>query len=139
MVGYVLKSDASGPIAGAEVYVNDKKAATTGADGSYTLDKLHIGNYKLTATVAGFRFNDLHTKITPNAKKLPDLVPHAHKVCGHIVSDQSQTITFTKIGSTTFLKTMSDAKNGSFCEYLTRGKYDVQVVVDSDNKQKGLQ
>lgn len=138
-MGFVLKTETSGPIPNADIYLDGKKIAKSNKDGSYKLEKLHIGTYKLKAEADRYKFNEITTNITPNSKKLPDLVPNSFKICGSITSDQSQTITFTKVGSTTFLTTNSNANNGSFCEYLSPGKYDVQVVVNSSNKQKGLQ
>lgn len=63
----------------------------------------------------------------------------AYQICGSVVSDKSQTITFSQIGSTKVVTTLSDMNSGQFCEYLTPGKYHVQVVVDSADSQKGMQ
>lgn len=71
-------------------------------------------------------------------QQLPDILPSAFKVCGSVTSDHKQTVTFSKIGSTIFVQT-DTAQDGSFCQYLSPGKYDVQVVVNPEDTQKGLQ
>lgn len=136
--GRVLNSVSGIPLRNVKVFLNGKEVAQTNSDGIYNLEKIQAGSYTLKPVAAGLVFDEVTLKISPNSKQLPDLVPSAYEVCGTVISDKSQTVTFTKIGSTKFLTTLSDANSGKFCEFLTPGKYQVQVVVDS-GVHKGLQ
>ncbi|KAJ3639563.1 hypothetical protein Zmor_002915 [Zophobas morio] len=136
--GRVLKSLNGKPLAHAKIYLNGKHITQTNNDGGYKLEKLKAGTYTLQAAAEGFLFKEVAVKMNPNSK-IPDLMPMAYQICGSVVSDKSQTITFSQIGSTKVVTTLSDMNSGQFCEYLTPGKYHVQVVVDSADSQKGMQ
>ncbi|KAJ8945589.1 hypothetical protein NQ314_009109 [Rhamnusium bicolor] len=83
-------------------------------------------------------FEEIIVRINPSLQELPDILPSAFKVCGEVTSDHSQIVTFSKVGSTKYVQTET-FQDGSFCQYLSPGKYEVQVVVSNEDKQKGLQ
>jgi hypothetical protein len=76
--------------------------------------------------------------MNPNSE-IPDLFPKSYRICGTVVSDKSQTVTFSQVGQTKIVTTVSDMNSGRFCEFLSPGKYHVQVVVDIADSKKGLQ
>lgn len=66
-------------------------------------------------------------------------MPSAFKVCGAVTSEESQVVTFTKLDSDNLVQTTTSPKDGTFCLYLSPGKYEVRVIVSDEQKQKGLQ
>lgn len=84
-------------------------------------------------------FDETNIHIDPSLNELPAIFPSAFKICGTVTSDHPQKVTFSKIGSTKLIQTLSSATDGSFCEFLALGKYEVQVVVSDAEKEKGLQ
>jgi hypothetical protein len=90
------------------------------------------------AILDGFLFKEVAIKMNPNSE-IPDLFPKSYRICGTVVSDKSQTVTFSQVGQTKIVTTVSDMNSGRFCEFLSPGKYHVQVVVDIADSKKGLQ
>ncbi|XP_015834614.2 BOS complex subunit NOMO1 [Tribolium castaneum] len=136
--GRVLKSSNGKPLPKARVFLNGKEVTQTDSNGVYKLQRLKAGTYNLHVIADNFLFKEVAVKMNPNSR-IPDLVPTSYQVCGSVVSDKSQSVTFAQIGSTKVITTLSDMNSGQFCEYLSPGKYQVQVVVDSADSQKGMQ
>lgn len=95
-------------LVGAKVYLNDKQVAITGEGGSYNLENIKTGMYRLTAesgTLANslltslklifkipvtsseiekMAFDRLNVRISPTTPSLPDIVASSYRVCGQI-------------------------------------------------------
>ncbi|KAJ8968511.1 hypothetical protein NQ317_016159 [Molorchus minor] len=136
--GRVIKSK-NMPIPNAKVFLNGQEIIKTDSNGAYRLEKIKTGTYKLRAEADDVIFEETIVRINPSLQELPDLLPSAFRVCGEVASDNSQIITFSKVGSTSFIQTETSPIDGIFCQFLSPGKYDVQVVVSEEDKQKGLQ
>ncbi|KAJ8983444.1 hypothetical protein NQ317_013207 [Molorchus minor] len=136
--GRVIKSK-NMPIPNAKVFLNGQEIIKTDSNGAYRLEKIKTGTYKLRAEADDVIFEETIVRINPSLQELPDLLPSAFRVCGEVASDNSQIITFSKVGTTSFIQTETSPIDGIFCQFLSPGKYDVQVVVSEEDKQKGLQ
>ncbi|KAG5882400.1 hypothetical protein JTB14_008975 [Gonioctena quinquepunctata] len=136
--GRVLRSR-NVPMANVKVFLNSQEIARTDANGSYKLEKMKAGTYKLRAEADDLIFEEIFVRMNPSMSELPDILPSAFKVCGVVTSDHSQTVTCSKVGTTEFVQIETSASDGMFCHYLTPGKYEVQVVVNEEDRQKGLQ
>lgn len=87
-------------------------------------------------------FKELQVKISPTSPELPVLVPSKWKVCGKVsikgvlnhrqVAVQSTDQSFNE-------KIDTNPSTGEFCLFLAPGKYLMSVVVDDEEKAKGLQ
>lgn len=136
--GKVLRSD-NIAVTNARISLNGQELTKTDSKGVYTLEKVKAGTYKIKATAENLLFDEVSVSIDPSIPELPDILPSAYKVCGTVTTDHSQKITFAKVGSTKVVQTESSPKDGTFCEFLSPGKYEVKVVVSDKNKEKGLQ
>ncbi|XP_056645708.1 BOS complex subunit NOMO1 [Diorhabda sublineata] len=136
--GKVLRSkDAA--LANVRISLNDQELTKTDSKGVYILEKVKAGTHKIKATAENYLFDEVSVSIDPSIPELPDILPSAYKVCGTVTSDHSQTIIFAKSGSATFIQSESSPINGTFCEFLSPGTYEIRVVVSDKNKEKGLQ
>lgn len=139
----------------AKIFLNGKQITETDSNGFYQLQRLKAGTYNLNVFAGtilfirfiinsnncfsdNFLFKEVSVKLNPNSK-IPDLLPTSYKVCGTVISDKSQSVTFSQVGGTTVITTLSDSNSGQFCEYINPGKYQVQVVVDNADSEKGMQ
>uniref|UniRef100_V5G516 Nodal modulator 3 n=1 Tax=Anoplophora glabripennis TaxID=217634 RepID=V5G516_ANOGL len=127
------------PVANAKIFLNGQEIMKTDANGRYKLKKIKAGTYKLRAQADDLIFEEILVRVNPSLQELPDILPSAFKVCGEVASDHSQIVTFSKVGSTQFIQTETSPHDGSFCQYLSPGQYQVQVLVSDEDKQKGLQ
>ncbi|CAH0562230.1 unnamed protein product [Brassicogethes aeneus] len=135
--GFVYKSENQKPIVNARVLLNNREVARTDKNGYYKLENIQANTYKLRAESDGFIFAEKTLNINPNLDKLPNIIPSSYRVCGKVLSDEIQTIKFSKIGSSV-IQTSTD-QTGKFCEFLPSGKYEVEVNVNNADQQKGLQ
>lgn len=83
------------------------------------------------------QFIERTLNIDPSLTTLPDLVPSAFKVCGKVISDKPQRVTFSQIGSTNLIQTVTNEQE--FCQYLAPGRYEISVQVSDEDRLKGLQ
>lgn len=65
--------------------------------------------------------------------------PLSYLLCGIVLSETTQTVTITRLGSTEHNTVNTKASTGKFCEYLRPGKYSLQVMVNEEEKQEGIQ
>ncbi|CRK90119.1 CLUMA_CG003837, isoform A [Clunio marinus] len=122
-------------IKAASVKLNGKQIATTDAKGFYTLKNIKEGTYTIQVSAEDLQFQDHTVKISMSNPNVPDIHVSGFKVCGKVMSEQSFMVAIRKIGSTFFVRTKSDPKDGgSFCEFLGNGKYSLEVLIDEDDK-----
>nr|CAI5861761.1 unnamed protein product [Callosobruchus analis] len=137
--GKVLKSRGK-PVPNAKIFVNGQEVTKTDNKGAYKLEKMKAGTYKIKVEADDLTFDEKIVRLNPSHQELPDMLPSAFKVCGMVTSGQSQTVTFTRSGSSTVaVQAQSSTQDGGFCQFLAPGQYEVQVVVGQDESQKGLQ
>lgn len=137
--GRVLSSQQGKPLEGAVVFVDDQEVARTKKDGSFTLEGIKTGNYVLHVKADDMEFDKTEIKINLNTLKLSDIFPTSYKVCGEVVSDKPQVVKITKLGTKEEIEVTVVADNAFFCQYLTLGKYQIQVLVDEEDASKGVQ
>lgn len=58
---------------GAKISLDGREEATTRDDGTYHLDGMKAGTYKLEVKAAKLHFEPQDVKITPNTPQLPDV------------------------------------------------------------------
>ncbi|XP_014293397.1 BOS complex subunit NOMO3 isoform X1 [Halyomorpha halys] len=136
--GRVLWSPTGLPMSDAKVILNGKEVATTSEDGTYNLENMRAGNYKIKVTSAeNVIFEEVDVKITSTV--LPDLFPKSYSVCGHLYSTTSSGPYKLKIFSNDHLtdQIMTD-ENGHYCIYLSRGRYSITPSVDDKQRTEGL-
>nr|CAH7747742.1 unnamed protein product [Callosobruchus chinensis] len=136
--GKVLKSRGK-PVPNAKIYVNGQEVTKTDSEGTYKLEKMKAGTYKIKVEAEDLTFEEKIVRLNPSHQELPDILPSAFKVCGMVTSGQSQTVTFSQSGSSKTVQAQSSTQDGGFCQFLAPGRYDVQVVVGQDESRKGLQ
>lgn len=102
--------------------------------------KLIIGEFSIPANV---QFSEKTVKISPSSPELPVLAPSAYKVSGKVTLSKG-TLHLRKLSvqntAATFYKELNtDEKTGEFAVYLAPDKYQLSVIVSTEEKAKGLQ
>lgn len=92
------------------------------------------------------QFSEKTVKISPSSPELPVLIPSAYRVSGKVKLTLSakDTLHFRKISvqntAATFYKEFdTDEKTGEYSVYLAPDKYQLSVIVSTEEKTKGLQ
>ncbi|XP_075235933.1 BOS complex subunit NOMO3 [Lycorma delicatula] len=146
--GRVLWSKGGKPMEGAVILINKKAVTKTGADGSFHLESMRAGNYRLSVQMNDVQFKENEVKVTPKTPFLPDIFPESYKVCGKVKfssqsgqpQSQSCEVHFTLKDSTNFHSVKVDSASGDYCLFLTPGVYIVMVPVSPEvQRNKGLQ
>lgn len=137
--GSVLAHQNGPPLSEATIFLDTEKKAVTTADGTYILEKVKAGTYSLSVKIENYQFEQRILRINPNLLELPAIFPSSYLVCGSVISEYSQIVTISRIGSTQYSTVNTKASTGKFCEYLKSGKYQVQVVVSSQDQDNGVQ
>jgi len=93
---------------------------------------------------ANVQFSERTVKISPTSPELPVLVPSAYKVSGKVTLSAKGTLHFRRISiqntAATFYKELdTNEKTGEYSVYLAPDKYQLSVVVSTEEKTKGLQ
>ncbi|XP_033099080.1 nodal modulator 1-like [Anneissia japonica] len=142
VVGKVLDSVKGKGIAGVTVTVNNKSPTITKADGSFRLEKMKSGHYKINAAKDHYHFGDLMTKITANTPELNDIVANRFDLCGRLRIDQwpsglvKRVHSIVVTGKGTVTKTVG--KDGRFCVDVSPGNYVVKVEISDKEHSAGL-
>ncbi|KAK9890285.1 hypothetical protein WA026_010388 [Henosepilachna vigintioctopunctata] len=140
VAGKIVRSlDSLEGIPNAKIFVGGKFTTQTDFKGTYRLEKLKTGVFKIKVEAENLLFEETVLKINPNLQALPDIAPSAFKICGKVESEQSQLVTIVKVGSTFLKNVFTNPQSRKFCEYLPRGTYEVQVQVKQTEQEKGLQ
>ncbi|XP_012218077.1 BOS complex subunit NOMO3 isoform X2 [Linepithema humile] len=142
--GLVRSSTNGNPLPGAKIFLSQKEIAVTDKNGKYVLDNMKTGQYTLRAESANVQFSEKTVKISPSSPKLPVLVPSAYKVSGKVTLSAKGTLHFRKLSiqntAATFYKELdTDEKTGEYSVYLAPDKYQLSVIVSTEEKTKGLQ
>lgn len=144
-VGGLVRSSTNGdPLPGAKIFLSQKEIAVTDKNGKYVLDNMKAGQYTLRAESANVQFSEKTVKISPTSPELPVLVPSAYKVSGKVTLSAKGTLHFRKLSiqntAATFYKELNtDEKTGEYSVYLAPDKYQLSVIVSTEEKTKGLQ
>ena len=90
------------------------------------------------------QFSERTVKISPISPELPVLVPSAYKVSGKVTLSAKGTLHFRRISiqntAATFYKELDTNENtGKYSVYLAPDKYQLSVIVSTEEKTKGLQ
>lgn len=141
--GVVLLS-ANTPLVNAKVFLSGKEVAITDSKGRYSVDKMKSGQYNLKIEAPNVQFDDRTVKISPSSPQLPPLEPSSFKVCGSVTLSSKGTLHYRKVvvenaGGTYRREIDTDPKTGVYCLYLAPGKYQLNVIVTTEERTKGLQ
>lgn len=136
----LLSQKNNGGINGAMIKLNGKEVAKTAKDGSYTLKNIKDGTYTIQVTANDLQFQDHTVKISMSDPTIPDIFASGFKACGKVVSDRSFRVAIKKDDSTFSTESNSDPEQGgSFCMFLSNGKYTLEVIIDDEERRSGLQ
>ncbi|KYM94379.1 PREDICTED: nodal modulator 3 [Cyphomyrmex costatus] len=144
-VGGLVHSSTNGnPLQGAKIILSNKEVAITDKNGKYVLDNMKAGQYTLKAESANVQFSERTVKISPTSPELPILVPSAYKVSGKVTLSAKGTLHFRRISiqntAATFYEEFdTNEKTGEYSVYLAPDKYQLSVIVSTEEKTKGLQ
>lgn len=145
--GRVLEHPSGSGLVGAKVYLNDKQVAITGDEGSYNLENIKTGMYRLTAESDHLGFERLSVRISPNTPSLPDIVASSYRVCGQI--ELSDLAVGPKARQVIFIPTsvkdssaepvlLSTDDTGVFCQLLKPGTYKLEPMALESEVAAGL-
>ncbi|XP_011299165.1 nodal modulator 1 [Fopius arisanus] len=140
----LLSSKDKIPLPNAKVFISGKQVATTDKLGRYSVDKMKTGQYSLKIEAPDVQFDEATVKISANSPELPISSPSTYKVCGTVTLSTKGTLHHRKVilenpGATLRREIETDPKTGDYCVFLIPGKYQFSVVVDTEEKTKGLQ
>ncbi|XP_046686817.1 LOW QUALITY PROTEIN: nodal modulator 1-like [Homalodisca vitripennis] len=143
--GRVLWSPGGKPLeGGTTVMLNEKLVSKTGADGTFYLDSMTPGIYKLLIQAKDVEFKEQNVKVTPNTPHIGDLVPTTYRVCGRVTVSQpgfspaSRQVDLIHSTSEDYYGTISDA-TGGFCVFVRPGEYTISLHVTDAEHEDGLQ
>lgn len=93
---------------------------------------------------ANVQFSERTVKISPISPELPVLIPSAYKVSGKVTLSAKGTLHFRRISvqntaATLYKQLDTNEKTGEYSVYLAPDKYQLSVVVSTEEKTKGLQ
>ncbi|KAE9551164.1 hypothetical protein FO519_005609 [Halicephalobus sp. NKZ332] len=118
----------SHPVSGADVLLDGRKVAETGADGRFHLKDIKSNSHKLTAQKKNYIFDVHNVNLSPASPRIPDIRANKIDICGSMKVDKSlfsQASISIKSNSNQF--TTSVDSQGSFCLAVPPGKYAVQA------------
>jgi len=119
----------SHPVSGADVLLDGRKVAETGADGRFNLKDIKSSSHKLTAQKKNYIFDVYNVNLSPTSAKIPDIKANKIDICGTVKVDRSlfsQASVLIKSSNNQF--TASLDSEGSFCLAVPPGRYSVQVT-----------
>ena len=61
-------------VVGARIIIDDRHVATTTQHGTYHLDSMKPGSYRLSVEAARMTFDVVTVKVTPNTPQLPSII-----------------------------------------------------------------
>lgn len=137
--GRVLTKQNGFGVANAKVFLNGEHVTTAHTDGSYTLNNIKAGTFKITAEAQDVQFTETVVTISPENPTIPDIIASAYKVCGQVLSEDSYTIAITRHSSTYHTQATSVKDTGEWCTYLAPGRYAVQILTSADDSANGIQ
>uniref|UniRef100_A0A182PTN5 SD-repeat containing protein B domain-containing protein n=1 Tax=Anopheles epiroticus TaxID=199890 RepID=A0A182PTN5_9DIPT len=137
--GRVLRSPNGPSVANARVKLNGREIATTGQDGTYTLENIQPGTYTIQVQADGLQFKDHIVKVSLTNPSLPDVLVSGFKVCGKVISKKAHRVAITKKASTMMVEVTSREGSGEWCTFLENGQYTVQVLTSDEEHASGIQ
>ncbi|GAB1611346.1 nodal modulator 1, partial [Argonauta hians] len=146
--GRILDSVQGSGIGGARISVSGKQMAVTSVDGTYHLENMKAGKYKIQVASQDISFDDILLKITPNTPHLHDIIASRFSVCGKVVIDevpkgvdlmvyQRKVVAFTEDRAVKLLAVDTDMQ-GHFCAMFKPGKYVFKAFLSSQEVKAGL-
>uniref|UniRef100_A0A336LL39 CSON013705 protein n=1 Tax=Culicoides sonorensis TaxID=179676 RepID=A0A336LL39_CULSO len=137
--GRVALSENGPGVKNAKVIVNGEHVATTNDEGIYELINIKPNPYTIQVEAKDMQFDDHIARVSLTNPKIFDIKVARFKVCGQVVSDKVHTVSFTKQGSTYLTEVNSNPNTGEFCTFVAPGKYIIEVVTSSEDKNEGIQ
>ncbi|XP_064456551.1 BOS complex subunit NOMO1-like [Ornithodoros turicata] len=134
--GRVGLSNKGGGIAGAQVFLDGRHAATTAKDGTFRLENMKAGQYTVEVRAEGLAFESKSFKVTPATPQLPTIIPSHFKTCGTVEGGQRH-LSIRSQHEKEPLTVTSDA-SGSFCASLRAGNYVIAPSVSQQEEKGGL-
>ncbi|XP_059172926.1 BOS complex subunit NOMO1-like [Physella acuta] len=146
--GKVLDKENGVGIPKATIIINGKDQTTSGSDGSFSLENMKTGTYRLTARVDNVAFEEMSVEITPKTPQLPNLIASGFNMCGKVsidrvpeslgkLSSQRKVIYYPE-GKGSDAKSVTTDSTGSFCELVKSEKYIVKVYMSDVEIKAGL-
>ncbi|KAJ8298746.1 hypothetical protein KUTeg_022806 [Tegillarca granosa] len=146
--GQVLNSEKGQGVSGAEITVNGKQVTKTSNDGTYHLENMKTGEYKISVTKENIYFEDLDVKITPNTPQLPVIIATGFSLCGQIIIDKlpdslsrspmKRRVIIYPEGKNSEAISIATETDGKFCTKVGKGKFIVKVHLTDEETKAGL-
>lgn len=84
-------------------------------------------------------FADHTVKISSTNPSIPDIIVSAFKVCGQIVSEKSYTVSIKGQSIPFHTTVQTQIPSGEWCTFLENGRYNIEVIVNNDDRANGIQ
>lgn len=136
--GRVLLTDNGPGVKNAKIIVNGNYVTTTNDAGMYELTNIKPNPYTIKVEAKDMQFDEHLARVTLANPMIQDIKVARFKVCGQVVSDKVHTVSLTKQGST-FHAEIKSGTDGEFCTFVGAGKYVVEVLTSSEDKNEGIQ
>ncbi|KAI6187948.1 hypothetical protein M3Y98_00300800 [Aphelenchoides besseyi] len=124
------------PLNAVDIYIDGKKVAQTGIDGTYTIDRLTTGRHKVEAKLEHYTFKQLDLEISIENAELPPIEVTKIEVCGTMnVEDTSALYDSKAIIEVSTAKNAIEElvevnpQNGKFCVFLRPEVYKFKPVL----------
>lgn len=145
--GFVRASEKGRGVGNAKIIINDQVQTVTRDDGSYHLDSMKAGSYRLLVEADRMSFDVQTVKITPNTPHLADIIAARFHVCGLITitkfpeglsKSAHRRKVQIKIPDGQIYASVEASDDGQFCTLVKPGHYYVSVDVSDAEIKAGL-
>ncbi|CAL8114222.1 unnamed protein product [Orchesella dallaii] len=127
--GFTVQGLVKGP-PGASIVVNGEVRATSGHDGTFTIQRMKPGTYEFEVNAEKFQFDKIKVTISATSPVLPDFVPTRFLTCGKInifssSSEPQLTFTVQTSSNTNSIEVIRQKiiDPNHFCVFLPQGVY----------------
>ncbi|XP_055958789.1 BOS complex subunit NOMO1 [Patella vulgata] len=146
--GRVLDSEKGSGVAKAKILLNGNEQTMTSQDGTYHLENMKTGTYKLSVQSSSIYFDDITLKITPSTPQLPNIVASSFSLCGQVIIDRlpealssvpsQRRIIYHPDGKKSEAVSLSPEADGKFCTKVKPGKYIIGIHLSEQEVKAGL-
>lgn len=126
------------PLAGARVILNYNPVGVTKADGKFILEKIQAGLHRIYVEADKVQFEEAILKIKPTDPSLSDLTPFKYQLCGRVLSEKAQKVVIKNLKTADISSSVTEPISGMFCEFLSPGKYEIEVALSAREREDGL-
>jgi len=148
VIGKVLDKPGGSGIPKVQILVNDKDTTVSADDGSFSLENMKTGTYRLNGKANNIAFDEMTVEITPKTPELPSLVAAGFSMCGKVIIDRvpdslgqvspKRKVIYYPEGKRSDAKTTVTDNTGAYCVTVKPGSYIVSVPLSGEEVKAGL-